>query len=211
METAVFDIEGKETKKVELPNIFETKMSSNLLHEVVKGYLANQRAGTHSTKTRGEVSGGGTKPWRQKGTGRARSGSIRSPLWRKGGIIFGPKPHSYYQNLSQKKRRLALGIAFAEKLKGNNLVVLNSISVAEPKTKKVFKILADLKLTGKKILLVVDKVDPKLKTAGRNIEDLVIEEYRNLNAYQVLWADKMVIVESALENIKEKVEIKEKV
>lgn len=204
MEIAVVDMQGKETKKVDLPKVFETKISSVLLHEVVVGYLANQRAGTHSTKTRGEVSGGGIKPWKQKGTGRARSGSTRSPLWRKGGITFGPKPRSYYQGLSQKKRRLALDMALAEKQKNGDLIVISNIAVAEPKTKNVFKIFKDLKLNGTKVLVIVDKVDAKLKVASRNIEGLVFQEYKSLNAYQVLWAKKIVATEAVIEQIKEK-------
>jgi large subunit ribosomal protein L4 len=204
MEIAVVDMQGKETKKVDLPKIFETKISSVLLHEVVVGYLANQRAGTHSTKTRGEVSGGGIKPWKQKGTGRARSGSTRSPLWRKGGITFGPKPRSYYQSLTQKKRRLALDMALAEKQKNGDLIVVNNIAVAEPKTKNVFKIIKDLKLNDTRVLVIVDKVDAKLKLAGRNIEGLVFQEYKSLNAYQVLWAKKIVATEAVIEQIKEK-------
>src|SRR3989339_306276 len=202
METAVFNVKGQESGKIDLPNVFETKVSPALLHEIVVGYLANQRAGTHNTKTRGEVSGGGRKPWKEKGTGIARSGSNRSPLWRKGGIIFGPRPHGYYQNIPQQKRQRALSMALAQKAKQGNLLVVDTLTVDAPKTKKVAEIITNLKLQDSTVLLVVDKVDSNLKTASRNIHGIVCAEPKDLNAYQVLWANKVVFTSAALEIVR---------
>jgi large subunit ribosomal protein L4 len=194
MEVAMYDIKGKESGKVSLPGVFETKASSALLHEVVVGYMANQRAGTHSTKTRAEVRGGGVKPWREKGTGRARAGSIRSPLWRKGGIIFGPKPHSYTQKISKKKRRLALGMAFGEKARSNGIIVVDNIALDEPKTKNMVQALRNLNINAKeKTLILINAENLKLTRASRNIPHVLVTRYPDVNAYQVLWADKVIL------------------
>jgi len=202
METTVYNLQGQETGKINLPAVFETKISPALLHEVVTGYLANQRSGTHSTKTRGEVSGGGKKPWKEKGTGNARAGSNRSPLWRKGGIIFGPKPRSYEQRLTQGKRHRSLEMALALKAKENGIVVVDALTVSEPKTKKIAEILKLLKIDASKILFVVEKSDANVKRASRNIEGLVVTEAKNLNAYQLLWAKKVVMTQGAIEQLK---------
>ncbi|MBN1824183.1 MAG: 50S ribosomal protein L4 [Endomicrobiales bacterium] len=202
METTVLNTKGKEAGKVALPPVFETKISSALLHEVVTGYLANQRSGTHSTKTRAEVSGSGRKPWRQKGTGNARVGSIRSPLWRKGGITFGPKPRSYYQNIPQQKKRNALHMALASKASEGGLVVIEDFKIEGPKTKMVADILDNLNLGEETVLLVVNKIEENLKKASRNIENLFVSETNNLNAYEVLWAKKVMFAKSALDGIK---------
>lgn len=199
METSIYNLQGKATGKLTLPGIFETKVSSALLHEVVVGLLANQRAGTHSVKTRAEVRGGGKKPWKQKGTGNARSGSNTSPLWRKGGIIFGPKPRSYFQNIPQQKRQLSLQMALSVKAKDGELVVVDAMKLADAKTKSVAAVLKNLKITGSKILLVVDKIDQNLKRGSHNIENLVVAEAKNINAYQVLWAKKMLLTPAAVE------------
>jgi large subunit ribosomal protein L4 len=202
MEVSVYNIAGKETGKISLPKIFETKAKAELLHEIVISFLANQRAGTHSTLTRGEVTGGGAKPWKQKGTGRARSGSIRSPLWRKGGIIFGPKPRNYYSSMSQKKKQVALAMALNEKVAANDLIVVEDITVNEAKTKNVANILKSLKIEkGEKILLVADVISDKLKIAGKNIGGLVLERINSFNAYQVLWADKMIVTSKGIAEI----------
>jgi len=202
MNTVIYNISGKEKGKIELPGYFETKVSPSLLHQVVVGYQANQRSGTHSTKTRGEVSGGGAKPWKQKGTGNARAGSNRSPLWRKGGIIFGPRPKDYSQKISKQKRNLALKMALSTKLQLNGIVVLDNLKIEEAKTKKVAEILKNLKILGSKVLLVLEKSEEKLRLASRNIPDLVIKEAKNMNAYEVMWADKILFTEAAIEMLK---------
>lgn len=204
METILYTVDGKQKGTVSLPPVFDTKISSALLHEVVTGLLANQRAGTHATKTRGEVSGGGRKPWKEKGTGNARSGSNRSPLWRKGGIIFGPRPHGYYQNISQQKRVQSLCMALTAKAQGGNVVVIDDVVLSEPKTKQIAALVKSLKLNGSSILLVVDTATDALKRACRNYPLLVLEEARNLNTYQVMWANKLVLTAKALEHVSHK-------
>ncbi|MFH1368577.1 MAG: 50S ribosomal protein L4 [Elusimicrobiota bacterium] len=203
METNVLNLQGKETGKISLPAVFETKVSPALLHEVATAFLANQRQGTHSTKTRAEVSGGGKKPWRQKGTGNARSGSNRSPLWRKGGITFGPKPHGYHNDISRQKRQSALKMALSAKAANGSVMVIEDISISEPKTKKVTEILGKLKLSGEKILLISEKADKNLKIASRNIPDLVLSNAKDINMYQVMWAMKIVLTQEAVKQLGE--------
>ena len=154
---------------------FETKVSRPLLHEVVTGFLANQRAGTHSTKTRGEVSRGGAKPYKQKGTGNARRGTNRSPLTRKGGIIFGPRPHTYKQDISQSKRTIALNMALSIKMKDGNVIIIDELTIDQPKTKKVTEIIKSLKVGNKNVLFVADKIK-NIKTASSNIQGLELEQ-----------------------------------
>ncbi len=202
METKLYNAQGKESGKLTLPAVFDTKVKKSLLHEVVVGLQANKRAGTASTKSRGEVSGGGAKPWKQKGTGNARSGSNRSGLWRKGGIIFGPKPRNYYQRLPQAKRQAALAMALAEKAKNDNVVVLESLDLKAPKTKVMFGLLQGLNVTGGNVLITVDKASANLKKAARNIPDVVVAEAGHINAYEVLWAKKLVITSAAVDLLK---------
>jgi len=201
METTLFNVEGKEIGKTELPGIFETKISKPLLHEVVTGFMANQRSGTHSTKTRGEVSGGGRKPWKEKGTGNARAGSNRSPLWRKGGIIFGPRPHGYRHDISQSKRSLSLWMALSEKIKDGNLVVVDDIPLDKPKTRQVVEILKKLNSGDRNVLVVTEKIDKNFKIASHNIPFVEIEQAASLNTYQVLWAHKLIITPKAIEKL----------
>lgn len=204
MEMNIVDVQGQEKGKMELPALFETKVTPALLHEVSVAFLANQRSGTASTKTRGEVSGGGKKPWKQKGTGNARSGSNRSPLWRKGGIIFGPRPHGYYQSMPAQKKQIALKMALSVKASSGNLIVLDGFALQDTKTKNVAAVLKKLNLGEKKILIVVDKVEKNLKLASKNIQDLIISNVSSLNMYQVLWAKKLVITSAAIEQLKGK-------
>jgi len=202
METKLYNSQGKESGTLALPAVFDTKVKKSLLHEVVVGLQANKRAGTASTKSRGEVSGGGAKPWKQKGTGNARSGSNRSGLWRKGGIIFGPKPRDYYQRLPQGKRQMALAMALAEKAKNGGVLVVESLDVKEPKTKSVAAFLKSLSVGGENILITVDKASINLKKAAKNIPDVVVAEVAHINAYEVLWANKLVITSAAVELLK---------
>ena len=204
MDTIVYNVEGKEKGRYELPAFFNTEVKTALLHEITTGYLANLRSGTHATKTRGEVSFSGAKPWKQKGTGNARAGQKNSPLWRKGGIIFGPQPRDYYQKMSKQKRRLALSMAFANLVKENNLVLVDLIKFEEAKTKNVATFLKNLKVDGKKVIIALSKNDDVMKTAAKNIKNVVVEQIANLNAYQVLWADKIVTTPEAIDSIKEK-------
>lgn len=203
-EVEVINQTGAKLEKLELPAaIFGVKVNPSLLHEVVRMYQANKRRGTASTKGRGEVSGSGRKPWRQKGTGRARVGSIRSPLWRKGGIIFGPKPRDYSYALPRKKLKLALSQALSDKLNNGELMVADKIEVANPRTKEMARIIKDLNL-GEKVLLVVAGADEKLKRASRNIPSLGLTTALDLNAYQVLWHHKVILTKEALAGLEQR-------
>lgn len=204
MDTIVYSIDGKEKGRYELPAFFNTEVKTALLHEITTGYLANLRSGTHATKTRGEVSFSGAKPWKQKGTGNARAGQRNSPLWRKGGIVFGPQPRDYYQKMPKQKRKLALNMAFSNLVKEDNLVLVDLIKFEEAKTKNVASFLKNVKVDGKKVIIALSKKDDVIKTAAKNIKNVVVEQIANLNAYQVLWADKVVTTPEAIDSIKEK-------
>ncbi len=195
---------GAKLEKIELPDgVFGAKVSSGLLHEVVRMYQANQRRGTASTKTRGEVQGAGRKPWRQKGTGRARAGSIRSPIWRKGGIVFGPKPRDYGYTMPRKKLKLALSQALSDKLTNNEIMVIDKIELDNPKTKEMAKILKGLNLKGN-VGLVLEKLDEKIKRAGRNIPTLTSIRANDLTAYDVIRCSKLVLTRGAIQIIEER-------
>ncbi|MDR0398759.1 MAG: 50S ribosomal protein L4 [Endomicrobium sp.] len=199
----IYNAKGQEKGKMELPAFFNTEVSHALLHEITTAYLNNQRAGTHKTKTRGEVSFSGAKPWKQKGTGNARAGQRNSPLWRKGGIIFGPQPRDYYTKMSKQKRKLSLSMALSAQLQNGNVIVLDSVNLDEARTKKVAELLKNLKLEGKKVVFAVSH-DADFRLAARNIKNVVVENIKNINAYQVLWADKLVLTPEAVDSIKER-------
>jgi len=177
--------------------IFGLEMNENVIHQALVWYQASRRRGTHSTKTRAEVRGGGKKPWRQKGTGRARAGSIRSPLWKKGGVIFGPKPRSYAYNLPKKVRKLAIRIALSDKAKAEQIKVVAELKVAEPKTKLVTKLLKDLGVTGKG-LIVQGKEDEIFVKAARNIKGVSLTLAKDINIYDVLNAQWILVDKSAI-------------
>jgi large subunit ribosomal protein L4 len=176
---------------------FNYKHPEFILHEYVTAYLANQRQGTHSTKTRAEVRGGGRKPWPQKHTGRARQGSIRSPLWRKGGVVFGPKPRDYNIDLPKKKKKLAKYLSIADKIKNNNLIVIKELKLDSHKTKNFVSLLKNLNLDSEKILVVDKNLDEKLKLASRNLENVEISRVKDINAYSILKHNKLVITKEA--------------
>lgn len=201
MDTKVYNNSGKEVGKIELPSFFDRKISPSLVYEVVTAHLNNQRAGTHKTKSRGEVSFSGAKPWRQKGTGHARAGQRNSPLWRKGGIIFGPKPRDYSVHLSKQKKRLSLHMAFASQFQNGNIIVIDSLAVDSAKTKKVAAIVKNLGLIDKSVLFAVVP-DKTFSLAARNLKDIAVENIRNVNTYQVFKADKIVTTAEALEILK---------
>ncbi|MEW6558157.1 MAG: 50S ribosomal protein L4 [Elusimicrobiota bacterium] len=201
MEAKVFNINGEQTGSIALPdNVFNTKINIPLMHEVVNWYLANRRQGTHSAKTRAEVSGSGRKPWKQKGTGRARAGSIRSPLWRHGGVIFAKKPREFSYSIPKRKRKIALLSALSAKARDGAVMVLDGLQIPEPKTKQVAKIVKNLKLANSKILLVT-KRDRILNLATRNLANLVFSDISDLTAYNVLNANKIVFTEESLQTI----------
>lgn len=202
----IYNTEGKEIDKINLdPKVFDGKVNNSVLYQVVLNYRANQRRGYASTKTRGEVSGGGRKPWRQKGTGRARVGSIRSPLWRGGGVVFGPHPRDYSYRLPHKIKLLALRSSLNVKLKENNIVVLDDIKIDKPKTKEIITILSNLKsqignLSEPKLLLL-DKNDKTLRLITNNIKFLKINLAKDTHAYEILRARKVIITKEGLKQL----------
>ncbi|MFH1518988.1 MAG: 50S ribosomal protein L4 [Candidatus Omnitrophota bacterium] len=202
----VLNLQGKEIERAELAKrVFDGKVSEALIHQAVVTYLANQRKGLASSKTRGEVSGGGKKPWRQKGTGRARVGSIRSPIWRGGGITFGPKPRSYYRNLPQKMRTLALKSALNAKFRDQEILILSDLKVDSHKTKEFYKIVKSLSLYGVKVRLVVEKIEPNLKLATNNIKKVLLARACDIHATEVVDCKRLVLTKNALREIENRV------
>jgi len=176
--------------------VFDGEVNQGLLHQVVRMYQANLRQGTHATKTRGEVSGGGKKPWRQKGTGRARAGSIRSPLWRHGGTIFGPHPRDYGYTLPKQMRRLALRSGLNAKVKDGEVILIDKLQLGTPKTKEFAALLRLLKVEGK-ALVVVDKVSATLWRTSRNVPGVSLKGQQEVNVYDLLKYPKVVMEEAA--------------
>jgi large subunit ribosomal protein L4 len=194
---------GKETGKIQLNDqVFGIEPNKTVLHSAVVNYLANQRQGTQSTLTRAEVSGGGRKPWRQKGTGRARHGSIRSPQWTHGGIAHGPKPRSFRYALPKKVRRLAMKSAFSLKVASGDLIVLEKLEFEQIKTKEMIKVLNALGADGKALVVISQKDDKVIKSA-RNIPGVQTSLVNTLNVYDILNADKFIVVRDAVEKIEE--------
>ena len=183
-------------------NIFDVKMNENVVHQTVIWYLASQRRGTQSAKTRAEVSGGGKKPWKQKGTGRARAGSSRSPLWRKGGVIFAPKPRDYGYALPKKVKKLALRIALSDKARADKVIVVPEFKLAEAKTKLAVKWLAELKLVGK-VLILQEAADEVFTKAVRNVKGIKIMTVNDLNIFDLLNADALIMDKAALTKLGE--------
>jgi large subunit ribosomal protein L4 len=199
----VLDMSGNDAGSKELSaDIFDVEVNAALLHSSVRAYLLNQRLGTHSTLTRAEVRGGGRKPWRQKGTGRARQGSTRSPQWTHGGIALGPKPRSYRVAINKKARRAALKSALTSKVKSSELVVVSDISVSEYKTKIIVNMLKALG-SEKKALIVVDARDEKLIKSASNIPGVKTAIADNLNVYDILNCDKFIVSSKAIDKIEE--------
>jgi large subunit ribosomal protein L4 len=194
--------ENKSVGKVELPDdIFGVVVNKELLHEVVHNHLANKRQGNAATKTKGLVSGGGKKPYKQKGTGRARAGSNRSPLWRGGGTIFGPQPRDYSYRLPKKAKWLALSSALAAKFADNEVVIIDDLSLIEPKTKTVKSMLKGLGLDN--VLIIVPEKNGNLELAARNIPRVDIARVSELNVYSILAHKKLLILKDAVERLKE--------
>ena len=200
---AVVDMEGKNVGTIELAeSVFGIEPNAPAMHAYVKAYLANQRQGTQSTLTRTEVRGGGRKPWRQKGTGHARQGSIRAPQWTHGGVALGPKPRDYSYTLNKKVRRLAMKSAFSSKVMENELIVVDSISMDEYKTKKIVAMLSAIGAE-KKALIVLPEVDSKVIKSANNIPGVKTAQVNTLNVYDILNADKLIIVKDAVSKIEE--------
>lgn len=201
---AVYNIEGEQVGEIELKDeIFGLPAKEGLIHQAVVRHLANQRQGTVKTKTRGEVSGGGRKPWRQKGTGRARHGSIRSPIWVGGGTVFGPQPRDYRQAMPKKARRAALRSALSGKVSAGELVVLESLEFSEPKTRRMAEVLKNLKASGRSALFVTPEADRNVVLSARNLPGVAAARASDLNVYEVLAHEKVFITKDAVAKIEE--------
>ncbi len=199
----VRDRNNKPVGEVEVTaSVFDRNVKRSLLHEAVVHYRAGQRQGTHKTKGRAEVSGGGRKPWRQKGTGRARVGSIRSPIWRKGGVVFGPQPRDYSYRLGSKKQRHALQMALTVKQRDEQIVVVESIEIEAPKTKEVAKMLAGLGLEGR-VLIYDVSADEGLARAARNLPGVTVSRGFGLNVYDLLLHDWLLTSREGIERLSE--------
>ena len=200
----LLNVNGEKVKDIKLnDNIFGITPNDIVLHDAIVLSMANSRQGTHSTKTRAEVSGGGRKPWRQKGTGNARQGSIRAVQWRKAGIAFGPKPRDYSKKQNKKVRRLALLSALSYKATDNEIVLLDSIKFETNKTKEMLKLLNTLGLANSKVLLVIDELDENICLASRNLGNVLIVLPTEVNTYDVVNSDKMVMTEASLKKLEE--------
>jgi len=200
----VFDRSGKPVETLELrPEVFGVEVRVPLLHQAVTRELANRRTGTHATRGRSDVSGGGRKPWRQKGTGRARQGSIRATQWKGGGKPFGPRPRSYGQAMSRNARREALRAALTDRVAGGQLRVVDRIELPTPKTKTLTTLLADLGLGSKPALLVVNGIPEPLALASRNLRWLTVETPPHVSTYQLLRHEHVVFERDALLSMQE--------
>jgi large subunit ribosomal protein L4 len=200
-----FGSDGKEMGQVELPAaIFEAPVNEHLIWEAVKGYEGNQRQGTAKTKTRAQVSGGGRKPWKQKGTGRARSGSNTSPLWPGGGTTFGPQPRDYTSRMNQKARRSALLGALTVRAKDGNVLIVDAPAMGEPKTKPMAQLLKQVGLEGRKVLWVFDKTGEVLRKSSRNLAKVETSESRTLNTYELMRCDCLVLTQDGLKSLTER-------
>jgi len=203
-EIEVRDIHNTVKGSINLPEgMFGTSVRQDILHTSVVNFLANQRQGTHATKTKGLVSGGGKKPWKQKHTGRARAGSNRSPLWRSGGTVFGPLPRDYSYRIPKNVRRKALGEAFSAKLLDGNMTVVDVISLEKPRTKDMIGILKSLGLDGKSVLIILPERNENVVLSSRNIPKVKVTRVTDLNPYEVLVHEKVLITKSAIQAIPE--------
>jgi len=200
---AVYNMQGQEVGEIELnDNVFGIEPNEAVVHEAVVMQLASLRRGTHSALTRAEVRGGGRKPWRQKGTGRARAGTIRSPLWRKGGVIFAPKPRDYSYSIPRKKRRLALKSVLSAKVNDGDIIVLDELIFNQPKTKDMIKVLDNLKVEKKALVVTADK-SGFVQESARNIPGVKPLAAEGINVYDLLNHDKLIITKAAIAKVEE--------
>ena len=199
---SVYNIEGKEVGAIELNDaVFGVEVNEHLVHMAVVNQLANNRQGTQSAKTRSEVSGGGRKPWRQKGTGHARQGSTRSPQWTGGGVVFAPKPRDYSFKMNKKEKRIALLSALSSKVADNKIVVLDAFNLDEVKTKKFAEVMSNLKVD--KALVVIEGENKNVVLSGRNIPTVKVSATNEINTYDVLKYETLVVTKAAVEKLEE--------
>ena len=198
-----YNMSGAKVGEIQLNDaVFGVEVNAAVMHQAVVRQLSNERLGTHATKNRGEVRGGGKKPWRQKGTGRARAGSSRSPIWVGGGITFGPQPRSYYKAMPRKARRLAVKSALSDKVNNSELFVIDELKLAAPKTKEVLNILNNFQVGDAKVLFITDG-DVNVELSARNIQGVKALPYTNINIFDLLHHDKLFIAEGAIAKIEE--------
>ena len=199
---SVYNTEGKEVEKIDISDdIFGVEINETVVHKAVVAHLANKRQGTQSALTRSEVRGGGRKPWRQKGTGHARQGSIRAPQWTGGGVVFAPKPREYSQKINKKEARLALFSALTAKVNDDKLIVLDSLSMDEPKTKEFAKILENINAS--KALVITDEDSKNVILSAKNIPDVKTEARNEINVYDILKYDSLVMTKDAVKALEE--------
>ena len=199
---SVYNIEGKEVGSIDLNDaVFGVEINEHLVHMAVVNQLANNRQGTQSAKTRSEVSGGGRKPWRQKGTGHARQGSTRSPQWTGGGVVFAPKPRDYSFKMNKKEKRIALLSALSSKVADNKIVVLDAFNLDEVKTKKFAEVMSNLKVD--KALVVIEGENKNVVLSGRNIPTVKVSATNEINTYDVLKYETLVVTKAAVEKLEE--------
>ena len=202
--TAIYDMNNNKVGDIELSDdIFAVEINEGLVHQALVMQLASQRLGTHSTKTRGDVRGGGKKPWRQKGTGRARAGSRRSPLWRGGGTIFGPHPRKYAFTMPRKQRRLALKCVLTDKLNSGNLIVLDDLNFAEPKTKKFVAFQKNFGVDNCKSLFITAELIENVSRSSNNLQNAKAIAALQLNVFDILHSDKLFLTKDAVAKIEE--------
>ncbi|BDR87898.1 50S ribosomal protein L4 [Clostridium tetani] len=198
----LFNKEGQKVGDFQLSDkVFGVEVNKEVLHQVIVAQLANKRQGTQSSKTRAEVSGGGRKPWRQKGTGRARQGSIRAPQWIKGGVVFAPKPRDYSMAIPKSMKRVAMKSALSSKVQENEIVILESLKADAPKTKEIVKMLDAF--NAKKTLIVTEESNKNIYKSARNIEGVTVLPVNNINVYDILRYDKFIITKDAVSKIEE--------
>ena len=198
----LFNKEGNKIEDIQLnDNIFAVEVNADAMHQVVVALLANKRQGTQSAKTRAEVRGGGIKPWRQKGTGRARQGSIRAPQWIKGGVVFAPKPRDYRMSIPKSMRRVAMLSALTSKVQNDEMVVLDSLTLEAPKTKEIVKMLNAF--NAKKTLIVTAEANETVYKSARNIEGVAVLPVNNINVYDLLKYSKVIMTKDAVSKLEE--------
>ncbi len=204
VEMNIHTIDGEKIGEITLnDNLFNYKINKHVVYQIVKRYLAEKRRGTASTKNRSEVSGGGRKPWKQKGTGRARAGSIRSPLWVGGGVAFGPEHRDYGYPIPQKMRLVALKSVLTDKIKNNNIIILNNLELKNGKTKEINNLLNNLNIDNNKVLIIIDKEDGLIRRAVRNLEGVMVTTANKINTFELVNYEKIIMTKNALKVIEE--------
>ena len=200
----VHSIEGEKIGEIKLKDdMFNAKINKHIVHQIVKRYLAEKRRGTASTKGRSDVRGGGKKPWKQKGTGRARAGTIRSPIWVGGGVIFGPENRNYGYSIPRKMRLVALKSVLSDKVKNNDVIILDKLELKNGKTKDMINIFDNLDINSDKILIIIEKDDEAIKRAVHNLKNAMVLTANKLNTYDIVNYQKMLITKNALQKIEE--------